>query len=296
MLEKIKSRLPGGIYFTSLMFTLKNILLGQFNIGERYILMNYFFGGVYTHKKIYNILKKYYFKEGIFNFYGIKIPSLDNLEYNNQIDLCLQFFDFIYPHFNSNFYSEIGEGPYEYEKVQINSNDIVIDAGANIGMFSVLASHLGATVYAFEPVKEIREKSLEITAKLNDKINVVPIALFNKAGYSEIEIDGKNLGGSSIILHRQNSTRETIPTITLDEWAKQNNIPRVDFIKADIEGAERLMLQGAQWVLKTYAPKLSICTYHLTDDKEVLTKLILQANPNYKIIHKWKKLYAWVEK
>jgi len=49
-------------------------------------------------------------------------------------------------------------------------------------------------------------------------------------------------------------------------------------------------------LLKTYAPKLAICTYHLPDDKEVLTKLILQANPDYKIEYAWKKLYAWVEK
>jgi len=49
-------------------------------------------------------------------------------------------------------------------------------------------------------------------------------------------------------------------------------------------------------LLKTYAPKLAICTYHLPDDKEVLTKLILQANPDYKIKYAWKKLYAWIEK
>jgi len=49
-------------------------------------------------------------------------------------------------------------------------------------------------------------------------------------------------------------------------------------------------------LLKTYAPKLAICTYHLLDDKEVLTNLILKANPNYKIEYAWKKLYAWVEK
>ncbi len=61
-------------------------------------------------------------------------------------------------------------------------------------------------------------------------------------------------------------------------------------------GGERLMIEGAQWVLKNYAPKLAICTYHLPDDKKVLTDLILKANPDYKIIHKWRKLYAYVDK
>ena len=41
---------------------------------------------------------------------------------------------------------------------------------------------------------------------------------------------------------------EYIQVTTLDKWVKENNVPRVDFIKADIEGAERLMLEGAQWV------------------------------------------------
>jgi FkbM family methyltransferase len=171
----------------------------------------------------------------------------------------------------------------------------VIDAGANMGLFSALASHLGGIVYAFEPVKEIREKYLEKTAQLNPNINIVPLALSNKNG--QVLIKG-GLGNSSIIadIQKNGDYNEIVETITLDDWVKQNNIPKVDFIKADIEGAERLMLEGAQWVLKTYAPKLAICTYHLLDDKEVLTKLILQANPNYKIEYAWKKLYAWVEK
>ena len=69
----------------------------------------------------------------------------------------------------------------------------------------------------------------------------------------------------------------------------------VDFIKADIEGAERYMLMGARETLGKFAPKLSICTYHFPDDPEVLEKIILEANPNYKIEHRWKKLYAIVE-
>jgi FkbM family methyltransferase len=79
---------------------------------------------------------------------------------------------------------------------------------------------------------------------------------------------------------------------SLDAFVKENNIQRIDFIKADIEGAERDMLQGAAEVLKKFAPKLAICTYHLPDDPEVLERIILDANPDYKIVQRQKKLYA----
>ena len=208
----------------------------------------------------------------------------------------MEFADFIYPYLFNDFTTTI-EGPYLYKDIQIKKDDIVIDAGANFGLFSALASSLGATVYAFEPVKITREKYLEETAKLNENINIISLALSNTIG--NIFIKGGSSVTASIVenLNKKESDliNEIVSTITLDDWVKQNNISKIDFIKADIEGAERLMLEGAQWVLKNYAPKLAICTYHLPDDKKVLTDLILKANPNYKIIYKWKKLYAWVE-
>jgi uncharacterized protein Usg len=70
----------------------------------------------------------------------------------------------------------------------------------------------------------------------------------------------------------------------------------VDFIKADIEGAERYMLEGAKLVLKEFAPKLSICTYHLPDDPKVLKQFIKDANPKYTIFEKFKKIYAYIDK
>lgn len=85
-----------------------------------------------------------------------------------------------------------------------------------------------------------------------------------------------------------------VPTITIDEFVKSNQIEKVDFIKADIEGAERLMLEGAQETLLKHAPKLSLCTYHLPDDKKVLAELILRANSKYTIQYHWEKLYAYV--
>ena len=44
-----------------------------------------------------------------------------------------------------------------------------------------------------------------------------------------------------------------------------------------------------------FAPKLAICTYHYNDDPQVLEEIILKANANYIVKHKWKKLYAYVD-
>ena len=89
---------------------------------------------------------------------------------------------------------------------------------------------------------------------------------------------------------------EEIVLNSIDNFVESNKISRVDFIKADIEGFERYMLKGATKTLKRFAPKLAICTYHLPDDPEVLKKIILEANSNYHIIQKQKKLFASVPK
>jgi len=295
MLEKIKRRLPGGEFYKALLFSFKHLLSFKYNFADFEVLISYFLGSDFFspkyYPKYYHFLEQKYSQGDYFNFKSIKLPKV--FEKNNQIIFVSQFLDIILSH-SSDYGRYIGgEGPYLYKKVQIKSGDIVVDAGANIGMFSALASHLGAIVYAFEPVKDTREKYLEQTARLNNNINIIPLALIDKNGIAEIQIVRERLSNSSsMVLSRENSTKEIINTITLDDWVKQNNIPRVDFIKADIEGAERLMLQGAKNVLKTYAPKLAICIYHLPDDKEVLTSLILEANPNYKIEYAWQKLYA----
>jgi hypothetical protein len=54
------------------------------------------------------------------------------------------------------------------------------------------------------------------------------------------------------------------------------------------------MLKGARRVLKEFAPKLALCTYHLPDDPNVMESLILEANPIYKVKHISKKLFASV--
>jgi FkbM family methyltransferase len=87
---------------------------------------------------------------------------------------------------------------------------------------------------------------------------------------------------------------EKISITTLDRFVEENKLEHVDFIKADIEGSERDMLRGATNVMKNFAPKLALCTYHLPDDPIVLEKIIKEANPNYTIVHLSHKLFAAV--
>jgi hypothetical protein len=105
-----------------------------------------------------------------------------------------------------------------------------------------------------------------------------------------------NSGANTVIKDRieSNNTYEKIKLTTLDNFVHEQNLGKVDFIKADIEGAERDMLKGAGGVLKEFAPKLALCTYHLPDDPEMLESLIKDANPNYRVVHISKKLFAAV--
>jgi hypothetical protein len=54
------------------------------------------------------------------------------------------------------------------------------------------------------------------------------------------------------------------------------------------------MLRGATGVLRDFAPRLALCTYHLSDDPQVLEQIVLDANPEYKITHKYLKMYSYV--
>ena len=196
----------------------------------------------------------------------------------------------------------LNEGSYALKndkvKVEVNPGDVVIDAGSWIGDFAAYASFRGATVFAFEP-SEQNFKYLQQTAELNKNIFPVRKGLSDKTAEQKFFIFTQGNSGGDSFSDRSNDERfqaasDLVETTTLDDFVKERNLERVDFIKSDIEGFERKMLAGAQETLKKFAPKLALCTYHLPDDPEVMSKLIMQANPNYKIVFGRKKLYASV--
>jgi len=261
-----------------------------------------------TVRECVTFIEKYWQKDNYgrshFNFGGALLP--DSYEINLRGFAEYIFIDtFAISLFHGDNYDKsivdildlyMPEGPYGYTDgnfdVTVKEGDVVIDVGAWVGDFSAYSANKGAEVYAFEPVSTIFTL-LEQTAELNKPRKIFPIkkALSDKSGETSITI---NDGNSSIVRENNNCESEQISLTTLDSFITENNIKKVDFIKADIEGAERDMLRGATNVLKLFAPKLAICTYHLPDDPRVLEDIILEANPKYKVIHLRKKLFACV--
>ena len=140
------------------------------------------------------------------------------------------------------------------------------------------------------------------TAELNGNIYPIQKGLSNETTKRNIFVhkDGKDIHSTNYTFRDQSSSNNyqvsgTIETITIDDFVKERKLERVDFIKSDIEGFERYMLQGAQETLKNFAPKLALCTYHLPDDPQVMTNLIMQANPHYNIVYGKMKLFASVK-
>ena len=73
---------------------------------------------------------------------------------------------------------------------------------------------------------------------------------------------------------------EPVRMDTLDHCLK--GIP-VTYLKMDVEGMECAALRGAENLIKTYHPKLAICTYHSDSDMIQVPKQILKICPDYKL-------------
>lgn len=126
----------------------------------------------------------------------------------------------------------------------------VIDAGAYIGYYSVLASKLVGNkgkVYSFEPSPEslgVLRKNIELNDCRN--VQVIGKVVSDKSGYATFYPNPRNLSGSTTF-DGYSSVRDSkdpkieIPAVTLDDVIGSE---KVDFVKMDIEGGETKALRG----------------------------------------------------
>jgi FkbM family methyltransferase len=138
----------------------------------------------------------------------------------------------------------------------------VIDAGANIGQYTLLAATgVGpeGSVHSFEPVPDtfnLLSTHVGLNGLTNVRLNRQ--ALWNEAGTVCLGLDGGDdfNAGSYTIGGGQAEAAVTAPAIPLDEYATARRLRRIDLIKMDIEGAEWFALQGMRATLRRDRPTI----------------------------------------
>lgn len=131
---------------------------------------------------------------------------------------------------------------YNPRGFKIKDDDIVVDIGANIGIFSIYAAKRAkrGKVYSFEPFLPhyTRLKNNIGLNKLNN-ITAYNLAVSNKKGKSRFFISNISSGMHS--LYRLEKTKQRsvhVKKISFNEFILRSKIQKIDFLKLDCEGSE----------------------------------------------------------
>jgi FkbM family methyltransferase len=157
-----------------------------------------------------------------------------------EVTLRFQGLKFIVPKETECFWPYYGicfVGEYDLILSHIRSSDVVVDAGANIGIFTLLAARKARLVIAVEPDPE-NFRYLKRNVRLNRAENVVLVnkALSNYVG--EGFMSGR--GPLKALSHQGVPVKVT----TIDEVIRELGLDAFDVLKMDVEGAEINALGG----------------------------------------------------
>jgi FkbM family methyltransferase len=135
-------------------------------------------------------------------------------------------------------------------KMILSAGDVVVDAGANIGVYSQFLSRcVGATgvVHSFEPSPENFERLVSATRKLAN-VRLSQAAVGESSRRSELYLSDKlNVDHRTYTIDGDSRRAVLIDITALDDYFKPGQ--RVDLIKMDIQGYELHALRGANRVL-----------------------------------------------
>lgn len=129
---------------------------------------------------------------------------------------------------------------------ELEAGGVVVDIGANIGVFSVLAAEQqGRRVFAFEPHPEnVRFLRRNVSANRMVNVTVCESAVSDLSGWQRLYVNpnpaGHSLYATAAVDGGSYDVR--VPTTTLPEIMDTYHLDRVDFLKIDCEGSEGAIL------------------------------------------------------
>lgn len=135
---------------------------------------------------------------------------------------------------------------------------IIVEAGAQFGEDTSWMAEFwtNGKIHAFEPVPS-SYKQLQLNVDEFSNVSTYPLALSNEIGVKPLYLAG---GASSLLRPKESFNNDyfhsdldhpiEVQCTTLDQWAKDLGIQRIDFLWLDMEGNELRMLQASPQILK----------------------------------------------
>jgi FkbM family methyltransferase len=173
---------------------------------------------------------------------------------------------------------------YEYHQGNVHckadSGDVVVDAGGCWGETTMYFAHEAGpsgAVVAFEFIPSnlaVMRRNQDLNPHLSARVHVVENPIWSSSGLKLYYVDwgpGSRVTGD---INKYHSWEGIVETTTIDETLVRLGLPRVDFIKMDIEGAELDALRGAESSIRRYRPKLAISLYHSPEDFETIPRYL----------------------
>lgn len=175
---------------------------------------------------------------------------------------------------------------YRCGEIAVERGDCVVDAGTCWGetalYFAQRAGGSGSVIgFEFVPENlEILHRNLGLNPDLAGIVQVVERAAWSDSGASlEYDVDGpatripdqESVGGKAHAV-----------TLSIDDLVSERRLPRIDFIKMDIEGSELRALQGATRTLAQFRPKLAISVYHNLQDFFEIPRFLASLDLGYR--------------
>lgn len=149
----------------------------------------------------------------------------------------------------------------DFVRRHLKPGDVVLDLGANAGLYTLLAARAvgpAGHVYAFEPgarALELLRHNVQINGATN--VTIIDAAVSDKTGTASFAVARDTAYSSLADIDRDDQDVvewKTVRTIRLDDAISEYGIPQATFIKMDVEGAEKLALDGASRLLARSTP------------------------------------------
>lgn len=190
-------------------------------------------------------------------------------------------------------------------------NETYVDAGAYTGdsIERFLWAHYGVfkEIHAFEPgARQLQAMSKRI-ARLSEEWALPPDAIhLNRVGLGARNATMSSATHSgqlqSLQLETSNSVSDGGAQIQIRSLDDYLNGKRASFIKADVEGMEMALIEGAQETIVNFRPKLAICVYHYPSDIHEIANRLKHLVPQYQMALRHHSpqfmesvLYAWAD-